>query len=159
MQMEMGDMGILRHFTDGRYSITNYPIVLNLLPKIRSDIDNDRRYPGMFRDDINKYLYMFDEALIRYLGSLDYRLKHSPAPWNPAILFREGIRLWIVSPLMLLAWLGVLSTATVVGLTKHPAFKVLSGMVAVLGFIGTIFTIALGWGDMQKLILKWFGAA
>ena len=59
---------------------------------------------------------------------------------------------------MLLAWFGVLSTATV-GLTKHPVLKMLSGMVAVLGFIGTIFTIALGWGDMQKLILKWFGAA
>ena len=42
MQMEMGDMGILHHFIDGRYSVTNYPIILNLLPTIRNTIDNDR---------------------------------------------------------------------------------------------------------------------
>ena len=159
MQMEMGGMGILEHFTDGRYSVTNYPIILNMLPTIRNAVDNDHRYHGLFRGDINKYFHMFDEALVCYLGSVNYRLTHSPSPWNPAILFREGIRQWIASPLMLLAWFGVLSTATVVRLTKHPAFKVLSGTVAVLGFIGTIFTIALGWGDMYKLILKWFGAA
>jgi hypothetical protein len=60
---------------------------------------------------------------------------------------------------MLLGWFGVLSTATVVRLTEHTAFRALSGLVAVLGVISAIFTIALGWGDMHKLILKWFGAA
>src|SRR3984893_19268522 len=55
MQMEMGGLGILEHFTDGRYSVTNYPIILNMLPTIRNAVDNDHRYHGLFGEDINKY--------------------------------------------------------------------------------------------------------
>ena len=89
---------------------------------------------------------MLDEALVRYLDSLNYRLTHSASPWNPAILFREGIRAWIASSLTLLVWFGVLSAATVSRLTGHLAFKALAALVTVIGFISAIFTIALGWG-------------
>jgi hypothetical protein len=156
MQMEMGGLGKYEHFSDGRYSYTNYPIILNMIPEISRLLDDDsRRY--LFREEINRYLHMVDDALVRYLGSLDYRLAHSPSQWNPAIWFREGMQTWIASPLTLLNWFGVLSAATVLRLTGHPVFKSLAGVASLIGFISAIFTIALGWGDMHKLMLKWLG--
>jgi hypothetical protein len=156
MQMEMGGLGTYAHFTDGRYAYTNYPIIVNLVPQIRRHFDDMNRYGNLFQEEINRYLRMIDEALVRYLGTLDYRLAHSPSQWNPAIWFREGVQAWLASPLTLLLWFGVLSAGTVSRLTEYPAFKALAGVAGLIGFISAVFTIALGWSDIHKLIAKWF---
>src|SRR5262249_47672434 len=98
----MGSFGKYENFTDGRFSYTNYPLILNLLPEIRRRFDDVNRYGGLFREEITRYLRMVDEAILRYLGFLNYQLAHSPSQWNPAILFREGMETWIASPLLLL---------------------------------------------------------
>ena len=141
--MEMGGLGTYTHFTDGRYSYTNYPIIMNLIPEIRRHFDDMNRYGNLFPEEINRYSLMIDEALVRYLGTLDYRLAHSPSQWNRAIWFLEGVQAWLASPLTLLLWFGVLSAGTVSRLTEHPAFKALAGVAGLIGFISAVFTIAL----------------
>lgn len=43
MQAQMGFHGILSAFRDPPYTYSNYPVVLNLLPRIRSDFDDPIR--------------------------------------------------------------------------------------------------------------------
>src|SRR6266446_8334716 len=130
---------------------------MNMLPEIRRRFDNIQRYGGLFQEELRTYFHMIDEAIIRYIGYLDYALAHSPSLLNPAIWFREGIQAWVAGPLTLLNWFGVLSAATVSQVTNHRAFKAFAGAAGAISLISGIFTIALGWGDMHKLISKWLG--
>jgi hypothetical protein len=154
MQGEMGRFGIYDHFRGPGFQATNFPIIMNGLPGIRDWFGKNQRDRGIWQDQINAYIQLVDDAMVRYLGSLKYALTHSQSPWNPVIWFREGIKAWLASPMTLLSWFGVISATTLSRLVGGKPFEAFTAIATLLGFVGTIFTLALGWEDMHKLIWK-----
>jgi hypothetical protein len=154
MQVEMGGFGIYSHFRGAGFQATNYSIIMNGIPALRDAFDRNQRRMGLYGDEVNGYIQMLNDTMVRYLGSLEHASAQLPSLWNPMICFREGVRAWLSSPLTLLNWFGVISAATASRLVGSKPFTALSGIAAVLGFIGTMFTIVLGWDDMHKLVSK-----
>jgi hypothetical protein len=156
IQEAMGEHGILHSFRPpyANYVFREYPIVLNMLPEVRR-LASDNQF-GFSDNLIQQYAQTLDEALVRHIGSFE-RLQNQLTKdrRNPVVWFREGMRFWVGSPIILLGWLGVLSAQTVRRSTSGFAFRLLAASVSVIAFISTVFTITLGWRDMEKLLLTW----
>jgi hypothetical protein len=157
MQAEMGGFGIYDHFCGPGFQATNFAIIMNGVPGIRDWFGKNQRDRGIWQDQINGYIQLVDDAIVRYLGSLEYVLTHLPSRWNPVIWFREGIKAWIASPLTLLSWFGVIGAATVSQLVGSKPFQAFGGIAAVISFMSGIFGIVLGWEDMHKFVSKLLG--
>src|SRR5438067_10931687 len=125
-----------------------------MLPEIRR-LAADNEF-GLWNNLIEQYAHTFDEALIRYIGSFEeQRNELATSARNPVIWFREGIRLLIASPILILVWLGVFGTSTLYRLTHGLVFKLLATTASLLAFVSAVFSIVLVWDDMQKLIFRW----
>mgnify|MGYP001187415582 CR=1 FL=1 len=152
MQGDMGELGIYGAYTPpfGRYRITNYPIILNMLPELRTYIERDFR--NSFHDQtIDSFMRAIDEALLRYLGALEGQLPRSRRRlFNPIIWFRDGVGQVLALPLLLLSWFGLLGAATVNRIEATSLFKMLAAFGGIIGVSGSAMTIFLGWSDTVK---------
>ena len=156
MQDEMGSQGIYSSFSPpgGRYTYKNYPIVLNMLPELRHYIEENRQSMGtIFASTVNSYARMIDEALLRYLGSLEQRFSEATSSLkNPFIWFRAGVEQFLATPLIFLVWVGLMGSAAVWKVRGSHLFKILAGSVTIIGFISGLITIILGWNETVSLV-------
>jgi len=153
MQNQMGSQGRMASFKPPfqNYMIKNYPLVLNVLPELRKAL-NDDLLPDRLAGE---YANLLQEALVRYVGTLEDTLeKQQREMKNPVIWLREGIRGILSFPMLLLSWLGVISTTTALSISSSPWFRLLSGFMAFVGFVGAIVGIALGWKQFIEMITK-----
>jgi hypothetical protein len=144
IQGDMGQHGIISQYRPPHqnYIITNYPIILNMLPELRRSLEDDL----LARRLAPEYANALQESLVRYLGSLEDKQKLSSSEMkNPIKWFREGVRNLMAVPLYIVGWLGVVSDRSVRRWTTSAGFKYLSGLVGLLGLVSGIMTIVLGW--------------
>jgi hypothetical protein len=139
MQSEMGDHGMIHAFrpTYEQVVYRNWPIILNAIPTIRARAGYHDSHA--WNRSLDDYAHMVNDALMRYLGSLDEAARDCRAEMhNPFIWLREGTRILIAIPFNLLSWFGILGSATVSGITASHAFKAIAGITGLVGFVGMV---------------------
>jgi hypothetical protein len=100
---------------------------------------------------LDDYAHMVNDALMRYLGSLDEAARDCRAEMhNPFIWLREGTRILIAIPFNLLSWFGILGSATVSGITASHAFKAIAGITGLVGFVGMVAGLIVDVPDVPE---------
>lgn len=156
MQRDMGSMGIYGSFKppSANYTISNYPIILNMIPEIRSFIDRDRESGfGLFAPTVDSYIKAVDEALLRYIGNLtDQNDEAYNSLKNPLLWFRSGVSQILSLPLMLFVSFGLMAGSTLRALESSYIFKAINALVSIIAIVSGIMTIILGWDQTSKIL-------
>lgn len=155
MQFELGSQGIIDYKPPAAmYYITNYPVIVNLLPELRRAL-NERH---LFDDSLPRdYSIMIQEVLIRHIGVLKDNHEESNH-WitNPFVWLREGVKSILLFPFNLLQWVGLASPSFTATLSSNPLMRTFSGLVVLVGLIASIVTITIGWSEFISLWHKLF---
>jgi hypothetical protein len=139
MQAQMGFHGIVSAFRDPPHTYSDYPIILNMLPRIRSDLDDPVRLTFSHTGEL---VQIFDEVLVRYLGHLDENRNHTKIQLrNPAHWFLDGITQILSVPLHFFSAFGVISAATISALQQSWLFRFASAVVVFIGLVASIISI------------------
>lgn len=155
IQQELGFEGVIAHFHDpiSGLSCSNYPLFLNILKEMRTMqpfLDSE-----FGRNRIWQLLSLCDDALLRHIGNLNHLMKSETSSLlNPFSCFGEGIRWLIGLPGQFLVWLGIMKPYRMKSVQGNMLFKVMSGIVTLVGFLGSIITILLGWEETLVLLNK-----
>jgi len=123
-----------------QYYIRNYEVILNTIPKFRNH-------------DIEDFdIYSTDECLLRYIGYQNERISCIKKQIiNPIIWFREGVKSIINIIPFLFNWFGIISSSRVRSIINSNFWNVISGIIALAGFISSLVTIIAGKEDILKL--------
>lgn len=155
MQRDMGAMGVYRSFKPpaANYTISNYPIILNMIPEIRSLIDrNQESGIGLFASTIDGYIKAVDEALLRYIGDLKEQNKHAyDSLKNPLLWFRLGVSQLLSFPLILFVSFGLMAGSTLRTLQSNYVFKTINALVSIVAIVSGLVTIILGWNETSEI--------
>lgn len=155
IQKEMGSYGVMKHFQRPYSSVmfNNYPIVLNVLPEIRSHIDDP-----VMGNLVVQYANALQEAFLRYLGALDDALEDARSDLrNPIISFRQGVQTLLLAPKYLLHWLRIARRPSLY--SRGALVTIMSGVVALVGLLAAVITIAIGWEEFSAIVMGLLGHA
>ena len=91
--------------------------------------------------------------LVRYLGGLDDSIEQlQKRRWNPLLLFREGIQLILLSPVLAYRWATGGQNNTLVAETLNSApFRRWTAILSVLGLALPIIILVFGWDTLVDL--------
>lgn len=132
-------------------SSSSYQPLANLTEEMRNESVLPSNYITGIR--LNNLYGTCDDILRRHLGNLDRMMADEKKQLhNPIVCFGEGVRTILRVPMMLLAWLGLISENSEISFSNSKYFKVLGNIFTFIGFISSIFTIVLGWNDFVLLI-------
>jgi hypothetical protein len=157
MQTELGDDGIYALMVDRLKGISNrnHQALINFLPEIRAlgyDRDNSIMM-SRFMDSAQTC----DDMFLRHKGQLDKNAhdeeKHM---FNPLSCIADGIRWILWLPANILYWCGFISARTNYKLRVNWLLKFLAFLVTIIGLIGSVITIIIGWSQFSKIITGWF---
>ena len=153
IQIEMGEYGIAHSFRPpySNYMYSSYPIILNVIPEIRKWIEDDTFSRNV--RTINEYMALVNESLIRYIGSIDDDLDELRKEIkNPIIWFRKGFSWILLLPFSIFYWLGITGSSFVERISQNPIFKMIAGLITLLGGISTIMAIVMGWDSFVNAV-------
>jgi len=126
------------------YKVTNYQYLVNTLAKFRE------------RHLDQSEVTNFDDVRVRSLGfyenlfnDADKNLK------NPFKWLQFGVRFLVGLPVRLLSWFGIIPEGWVSAFTSNSVFKVVSGLIALIGFTSSIVGLITGWEEFLMIIRKW----
>jgi hypothetical protein len=155
MQAEMGPFGVWHHFRDPPFEYKNYGIILNGLPRIRREFEEERTFSRA--DDL---IQMFDDALVRFLGTLDEDLNESKKSLrNPLACFRRGAEQVALLPFLFFAAFGVIGRATVASIRAAWVFKFLTAALALLGLAASIIALLVDGSEAWGIVRGWLWGA
>jgi len=146
IQNELGQGGILASYKPpfANFIYSNYQLIINTLPEIRSGKAHTEMVSAC------------QDAMIRHLGMLDDRLSKSYGHlFNPVKWLQEGIRLIISFPIRLAYWSSLFQYADFERIVNGPILSFLSFIVMLIGLLGSVITLALGWDNFLKLLRQW----
>jgi hypothetical protein len=149
----LGGVGIMAQYVApfARYSVPNYQIILNGVPAMHRDF-------GVLTSGRSDHGQLVGETLVRYMGWSADRIEEKQRELrNPVAWFREGVAALLLVPLWLLRSLGLLSGARSARVADSALFRLLTGLLALIGLVGSIFTIVLGWGAMTEAVSRLLG--
>lgn len=155
IQEELGDDGVIAHFIDQSHGMQghNYQLFMNIIPEMRSAermTDND-----IVMERISQLIGMCDDSLLRHVGNIERKLDaERRGLFNPISCFGEGVRFIVGLPIDILSWCGLIRTSRIDSVRGSWLFKILSGIVTLIGLVGSIITIALGWDEASALITR-----
>jgi len=93
----------------------------------------------------SEYQPLIGEALVRYMGlSADSIRKKQQEARNPIARFREGVAAILLLPVWFLQSLGLLSDSGSARVARSALFRVLTGVFALVGLVGSVSTIVSG---------------
>tara|TARA_B100000508_G_scaffold138523_1_gene134798 strand:+ start:13174 stop:13848 length:675 start_codon:yes stop_codon:yes gene_type:complete len=123
----------------------NYQLVISTLPKFRDGT--------VHTDEVNAV----DNALIRGISMYDRHCERTKKELkNPFKWFREGVKFYLSSPILILNWFGIISLTTFHSLTSNFLFKVISKVAMLIGFFSSIVSLIIGWEQFSKILLDLF---
>ena len=155
MQAEMGPFGIWHHFRDPPLEYKNYGIILNGLPRIRREFEEDR-----FLSRADGFVQMFDDALVRFLGSLDDELEGlTKSLRNPVTCFRRGAEQIALLPFLFFEAFGVIGRKTIASIRAAWVFKFLTAALALLGFTAGVIALLVDGGEALGIVRGWLWEA
>ena len=155
MQDELGPYGYLGYFQRPFDSvrIQNAPVMITLLPELYSEFNNRRLGPNVAA--VASYEQTIQEVLVRHIGVLEkWRGEVEVESRNPFVWLREGVRAVVASPLTLLVWLGLASTATAKRAATSAIVRVISGVVALVNLAAAVLTLILGWQPLLTWLAR-----
>ena len=157
MQGMLGGYGVMDSFKPPYSNMIyhRYDVILNVIPEIESIT---HRFPlgSVVRDNglRAEYAKLVDNTLIRYEGVLEDRIKIlCRQRWNPVIMLRDGIEALLLPVFYLFLWFGLISRSTIETISHSYFFKLLSFVFFILGAVGTVMTIALGWSEFWSMAM------
>jgi hypothetical protein len=152
MQAQMGSEGLMTFKPPfANHMIQNYPVVLNVLPEVRKCLTDEL----LSRTLLNQYASLLDETLMRYQGSLLERHRQAVGlVKNPVVWLASGIRSVLAVPIWFLASAGVLPRSFASRILGSSVYRVLSGLVATIGFISAIVGLVTGWEQFAVILRK-----
>lgn len=153
MQYELGSDGVYAYAVDNLkgFSTSNYQALINFLPELRDVLNNQDNFVIMSR--YNQSVKDCDDMFIRHLGSLnEYEKSIRKKLFNPFSCFSDGMRFIVSLPILLLNWFGLISDEHTRKAKRSWFIKFLNFVIILIGLIGTIMSIILGWNEfLQKL--------
>lgn len=153
MQQQLGLLGIQMYRPPfANHYIHRYAIVLNLLPEIHSAFGDEFLAGGTAqRWQINT----IQETLHRYFGEVDEeRNGIDSAGRHPLRLFAEGVRALLRLPFLVLRELGVLPPHRERRITQSTAFRVLSGIIGLIGLVSGVVGLIADWPVVESLVAR-----
>jgi hypothetical protein len=147
MQEELGSYGVMGKFRPpfANYLVSNWPIVLNSLPEIHQSLSD-----SILFNQAASYAQILKDALIRYIGVLDYKIEMAGKETkNPIMSFREGVQAILRIPIFLLYWLGLRPAPSLSG---SRVSRAIAGLIAVLSLASAVVSLAVGWSPFVKLL-------
>ena len=150
-QREMGFYGLVASYSPpfSNNTFNNYQIILNIIPEVRREFDDvspiaDRRF-------LREYAALLNESILRYVGNLSDDLEIAQKKIkNPVIWLTEGISWILLLPFSILNWIGLMSETIINNIANNPLFKIVAGIVTLLGFLSTVMTIVIGWNSFLQ---------
>jgi hypothetical protein len=153
MQGDMGDAGVYAGFRPPFEQVVykNYPIILNMLPRIRQMMDSNEF--GLWRGQIHEYVHAVDEALLRYLGPLEDSYATGKRELaNPLRWFQVGVSQVLSLPLYLLALFGLMGARTIEAIQRAALFRLLTGLAALIGLAAAVAGLIVDWSDAIAIV-------
>ncbi|OGU10272.1 MAG: hypothetical protein A2075_21740 [Geobacteraceae bacterium GWC2_58_44] len=151
MQRQLGRTGILAAFRPpfADFQYTNYQILLNMLPELRKAFVDSYALGRL----ASEYGATVQETMLRHLGEIDEcETNLGKEVRNPFVWLREGARTILAIPLYLLQWFGIISESITDKVTGNFIFRMLSSVAVIVGFIGSVITIVLGWEQFSRMM-------
>ena len=146
MQSNMGVFGVMFYMEPfNRASYSNYQIVINTVAKVRQ---------GHFKS--------FDavsctDAILRYIGAEEAKRKGLIKNLkNPFYWFTEGVKIIISIPIYLLNAFGILSDRNAAKAVGSTILKIISGIVALIGFLGSLADAIVGRAEVLSFFKNLF---
>ena len=95
--------------------------------------------------------------MLRHVGSLEHSIKSIiRSMYNPIIQFRKGVETFLLVPLDILEGLGIFSTSTNQKAHQSAITKIVTGLVALVGFMSGLVTVITGWkGFIDGILTLW----
>jgi hypothetical protein len=156
MQEDLGPLGVADYKPPGNLGfIPRYQVIVNLLPELRRLRMGEYHFgaEGIFAEQANLCL----DTLVRYAGVLQRRSEQSAKQLrNPLAWLREGVQTILLLPVSLLVSLGVLGASTEERFRGSLLFRVMAGIIALMGLLSGVITIALGWKQFTALLAGLF---
>ena len=155
MQAELGDEGIYAYVQDNLKGVAtrNYQALVNFLPELRTAISEKQNSIMAMR--LSQSIADCDDMFVRHIGTLTSQIDTTrKEAKNPFSCFAEGVRTIIALPILLLKWFGIISGTTSMKLKSNWIVKVISIFVTLVGFVGSVITIIIGWKQFVEIINK-----
>ena len=153
IQLELGAGGIISEMIDPLKGIKvrNYQIFMNIIHEMRAA--SGAMDMALLAGRIDQMIGICDDALRRHVGNLSKAIDvQKKCLWNPFACFGEGIR-WLVGlPWQLLVWLGIIEPDRRKAVQENMLFKFVGRIITLVGLLGSIITILLGWEDTLALL-------
>jgi len=146
IQSQMGQMGIIHYIGPfQKYSISNYQIILNSLPKYRDG--------QLTQFDVNAV----DDGLLRYLGTKEeLRIEAVKKLSNPFIWLQQGFKEIFSLPIYIINWFGIIPDRIVGKVTSNIFYNIIIGIISFVTLLSGIVTIIQGKADTIKFFKHLF---
>jgi len=157
MQKELGDDGVYSYMVDPLKGISsrNHQALINFLPEVRMI--------GQWRDNsimmmrFSNSAQTCDDMFMRHMGQLKNRMEQERKHlFNPFLCLADGIRWILWLPANILFWCGFISERVNYKLRVNWILKLLAFLVTIIGLVGSVFTIVIGWEQFSQIITAWF---
>ncbi|MGA2622545.1 MAG: hypothetical protein ABSF91_01705 [Bacteroidota bacterium] len=155
IQGDLGDFGVMSYKPPGaNYFIHNYQLVVNMLSELDQWIHTDDVF-HVFRPG-QGLARTIHEALLRYLGVLDQRIRQTKSNQrNPLLVMREGIS-WLLSlPIATLAFLGLAGESLFMTLRHSLLMRLVSAVLTLVTILSAIVSLFAGWSQFVAIIKGW----
>ena len=133
----------------------NFQIFANLIPEIRNiyiRAKNDFA-SSIYVRELREVSLSVDDALLRLLGSKEEQHKKAFKDFkNPFMWLREGVRWVITLPITFFYWTGIIQYTWYSKLANNAFFKILSAIVAIIGFVSSIVTVVTGYDPFIAIL-------
>jgi len=155
IQTETDGYGIvaLFHLPYSNKIYHNFEIFLNAVPLIKREFDDH----SISRNNsaIREYATVIPECLMRHVGVQKEALKQkAKGIKNPIIWFTEGTRYILLIPFSILQWMGIMRELVIRKIEQSGLFKLVAGIVSLLGLISSVVTILVGWNEFERIIMS-----
>lgn len=155
MQAELGTDGIYAYVQDNLKGVAtrNYQALVNFLPELRTAINEKQNSIMAMR--LSRSIADCDDMFLRHIGTLTSQIDATrKEAKNPFSCFAEGVRTIISLPILLLKWFGIISSTTSKKLKSNWIVKIISILVTLVGFVGSVITIIIGWNQFVEIMSK-----
>lgn len=130
----------------GGLSSKNFVTILQYIPELRRHFaDMAQGGYGLGNEGASWIYYTVDDALIRFMGSLDETANAAARRLlNQITWFKEGVERILALPFYILSWFGLIEPAGAGRAERHGFFRALSSLTAIVVVIFIASTLIFG---------------
>lgn len=157
MQYELGSDGIIAYMKDNLKGICarDYQLLVNFLPELRDILNCKGNSILMYR--YTQSASQCNDMFIHHLGALTKEEESIRKNLlNPFSCFANGVRFIVSVPILLFRWFGFISDETAHKASCSWLIKLINIVCTLVGFIGGLMSIIMGWSEFWQMICNIF---